>query len=382
MKHILKHWEHLALLPHSEPTHHTPVWCCRAKSDSQIILWSFPFHLLAESCCEEGAAAQHCCGFGMCHVQPAWGQGKGSPRQGQLLAQPSAMCGAGTAVPSSPLSQAEHFGFHSHAKQQLQLPWVCPQWGQSPAWYGGDSCWKNALWGCLAVRLRALWASPAHGQPWARWSQLSQVKAAGSRLWEDPCPLWQWHQGVLLLLFSSPHIHSGFDTISVAKESCAGDWQLSGVMCQTPIPTPEQKTRGEAEELRCSSPCPAGVGLSGVQFLSQKVLMMLHFFPPGYCENVGQCGMGRGTGSAHMLSSVSQPSSEAQSRQTPAHISHNKGQFGFIMKHSPLFSDWWLLQFFFFHIRYPSNVISFSRLFSSFNNKAGTEKQHYHYPFL
>lgn len=53
------------------------------------------------------------------------------------------------------------------------------------------------------------------------------------------------------------------------------------------------------------------------------------------------------------------------------------------MKHSPLFSDWWLLQFFFFiYIRYPSNVINFSSLFSSFNNKAGTENQHYHYPFL
>lgn len=37
---------------------------------------------------------------------------------------------------------------------------------------------------------------------------------------------------------------------------------------------------------------------------------------------------------------------------------------------------------FFFYIRYPSNVINFSSLFSSFNNKAGTENQHYHYPFL
>lgn len=36
----------------------------------------------------------------------------------------------------------------------------------------------------------------------------------------------------------------------------------------------------------------------------------------------------------------------------------------------------------FFYSRYTSNVISFSSRFSSFNNKAGTEKQHYHYPFL
>lgn len=121
-----------------------------------------------------------------------------------------------------------------------------------------------------------------------------------------------------------------------------GLWGLTGVMCQTPFPCPEQKPRREAEELRCSSPCPCWCGSLWWLISVSKCSKDAPLFSPGCCENVGQCGMGGGTRSAHMLSRglrASEPNSEAQSRQTPAHISHNKGQIGFIMKHSPRFSD-------------------------------------------
>ena len=159
-------------------------------------------------------------------------------------------------------------------------------------------------------------------------------------------------------------------------------------MCQTPFIFPVrrfshwQKPRWEAGEVRCSSPVLTGVGFSSGWFLSQNLLKILHFYS-GFCENVGQCGMGRGTGSVCMsrrglaLLRASQPKADGSCTQVPAYISLGKGQTGFLMKHSPHFSDWWLLIF--FYIWYFSNAINFSNLFSAFNNKAGTENQQYYY---
>lgn len=233
------------------------------------------------------------------------------------------------------------------------------------------------LWDCEPSEPPLPMASPEHvGHSCPRWRQ----QAPGSG--RIPVPSGSDTKVSSCCSSPAPTSIRALTRFQWPRKAVLGTGSSQGWCAKLPSPPLSRKPGEKQKSWDAPAPALAGVGLSGVQFLSQKVLMMLHFFPPGYCENVGQCGMGRGTGSAHMLGSVSQPSSEAQSRQTPAHISHNKGQFGFIMKHSPLFSDWWLLQFFFFHIRYPSNVISFSRLFSSFNNKAGTEKQHYHYPFL
>lgn len=79
----------------------------------------------------------------------------------------------------------------------------------------------------------------------------------------------------------------------------------------------------------------------------------------------------------------SQPRSQKlvdPARQGPAHISLNKGQISFLMKHSPHFSDWRLLHS--FNIWYLSIAINFSWFFSPFDNEAEMENQQYHYSLL
>lgn len=66
-------------------------------------------------------------------------------------------------------------------------------------------------------------------------------------------------------------------------------------------------------------------------------------------------------------------------RQGPEHISLNKEQIRFLMKHSPHFSDWRLLHS--FNIWYLSIAINFSCPFSPFN-EAKTENQQYYYSLL
>lgn len=177
--------------------------------------------------------------------------------------------------------------FRATQTQQLPLPWAWPWWGQSPAWHRGHACWKDAWgWGGKSLFGAAwLWpcelADPALPgvtgcQPWAPWPQLSQVKAAGSRPWECPWPLWQWQQGVFLLFSCT---RSGFDTFSVTKKKAVLETGSSQGWCAQ-LPSPAL-SRNSGEKQKCwDAPAPAlvGVGLSGGQFLSQSVQKMLHYF--------------------------------------------------------------------------------------------------------
>lgn len=162
-------------------------------------------------------------------------------------------------------------------------------------------------------------------------------------------------------------------------------------MCQTPFIFPVwrfscwQEPRWDVGEVRCSSLYPYWCGSLWWLISASKCFKDTPFFSrilwkrglmwDGKRDSISP--VEESIGSAQSLADESWWILPGKYLSTSVSI---KGQTGFLMKHSPHFSDWWLLQS--FYIWYFSNAIHFSSLFIPFNNKAGTENQQFYCSFL
>lgn len=290
------------------------------KFDGEIIPWSFSLRLFAKGYFCVDVTGQHCRCFSTCHVHSCRERGK-----------------AGTNHRSS-----------SAGTGQMPAEKSCP-----------GICEKAPLWCSLAF------ASRAHVYvtlPWpqgcaqgdgvsgsARCPQIPQLNL-GSGLRKDP---WQWRWDALLFLFSRHPIHSVslFGTISVPKEKAellhVGTGSLPRVMCQIPFIFPAQrfsrgqKPRWEAGEVRCSSPCPCWC--ESLWWLPSASKYFKG--PPLFSRISRDRGLEEGRdqpvhrGEGWLCSEPHSWKLTHTGSQVPAHIRLNKGQIGFLMKHSPLFSS-------------------------------------------
>lgn len=217
----------------------------------------------------------------------------------------------------------------------------------------------------------AAWPCEPHDPslPWAGWPQLPQ--AMGVSL--SPVAVTA---RFLLLLFSAP-IEALIHSSQKEEEKAVLGTGSSGVLCPTPFPSPGTQQKQKSWD---APALPLVVWVSVVADFCLQMSQRCSICSAGCGENVGQCGMG----SALMLSRGLRVSEPTLRHRAGKHL-HTS-----VTIKGKLASKWNILLLsvtdgffiFFFNIRYTSNVISFSNLFPSFNNKTGTEKKHYHYPCL